>query len=557
MQKIRYRLAALAAALLLAAALGGAMAGYRASAAEADWLTPADLWIVDAAEEEPNSMYLPENRQFLCSGGIEVTGNRIWSSTFSGGSTEPHLLNHGVVVYSDDGGKTWNDPFIVIDNLTHPDTVRVYEVTVWEDPGGRLWIFYCQTGDPWGSGAVSSAAFAFVIENPQAAPAEMKIEDMGMLYGGMSLNKPTVIELADGKTQWLRSAHMNWTTVTDVFASDDEGETWYKKGTAEGTACGAHETSVVQLSDGALMMTKRIDEGVGGGLEISYSADYGATWSRYEDELGAPFVNPGARTYMFKLQSGSLLLINNFHPSQRTNLTAFLSTDDGMTFPYSLVLDDRADVSYPDATQADDGTIYVCWDKGRTTYAETRLSSFTEEDVMRGSFGADGLYKVPVIKGPAYADVAAWTGESEPVVRVGLGTDLAAAAAGLPTQLNVTDSAGGSHTVRGSWSCGGYDGDTPGTYTFVFTPEAGALPANVEDVRGVLRVDVTVAETAAPAPDGSGTEDPAPDGSGTGSDPAPDEGCGGCGGTAAGVSLGLGALFAGTACAALCKKRKN
>ena len=55
------------------------MAGHRASAAEADWLTPADLWIVDAAEEEPNSMYLPGNRQFLCSGGIEVTGNRIWS----------------------------------------------------------------------------------------------------------------------------------------------------------------------------------------------------------------------------------------------------------------------------------------------------------------------------------------------------------------------------------------------------------------------------------------------------------------------------------------------
>ncbi len=42
-----------------------------------------------------------------------------------------------------------------------------------------------------------------------------------------------------------------------------------------------------------------------------------------------------------------------------------LSEDDGATWKYSLMIDERDDVSYPDAKEADDGYIYITYDRER------------------------------------------------------------------------------------------------------------------------------------------------------------------------------------------------
>jgi len=59
-----------------------------------------------------------------------------------------------------------------------------------------------------------------------------------------------------------------------------------------------------------------------------------------------------------------LLLVNT--PSavfgDRKSLVASLSEDDGKTWPYSLLLDDRRFMTYPDVTQAEDGRLYVVYD---------------------------------------------------------------------------------------------------------------------------------------------------------------------------------------------------
>ena len=98
-------------------------------AADSPWFTSADLIFVD---ENSDSKY-QINRQFICSGGIEVTGDRLWGSTFSGGHTEPHTDNYFAVTFSDDQGKTWNDPFIAIDNLTYPEGTRVIDCAMWKE----------------------------------------------------------------------------------------------------------------------------------------------------------------------------------------------------------------------------------------------------------------------------------------------------------------------------------------------------------------------------------------------------------------------------------------
>jgi hypothetical protein len=61
---------------------------------------------------------------------------------------------------------------------------------------------------------------------------------------------------------------------------------------------------------------------------------------------------------------------------------AFLSPDDGKTWKGGLMLDERSGVSYPDAIQSGDGSIYVLYDRNRATDSEILMAKFTEEDVM-------------------------------------------------------------------------------------------------------------------------------------------------------------------------------
>jgi hypothetical protein len=61
-----------------------------------------------------------------------------------------------------------------------------------------------------------------------------------------------------------------------------------------------------------------------------------------------------------------------------------LSEDDGKTWYGHLVLDERADVSYPDGVERSDGVSYVIYDRERTGAKEILLATFTEDDVAAG-----------------------------------------------------------------------------------------------------------------------------------------------------------------------------
>jgi len=76
----------------------------------------------------------------------------------------------------------------------------------------------------------------------------------------------------------------------------------------------------------------------------------------------------------------------------RSHLAAFVSDDDGATWTGGLMLDDRQRVTYPDGTQAPDGTIHVIYDFERGTLTRdghagvgaVMLATFREEDVRAG-----------------------------------------------------------------------------------------------------------------------------------------------------------------------------
>ena len=62
-------------------------------------------------------------------------------------------------------------------------------------------------------------------------------------------------------------------------------------------------------------------------------------------------------------------------------MTVYLSEDDGMTWKYKKLIDERMDVSYPDVDFYN-GKIYLTYDRERIRAKEILLATFTEEDIM-------------------------------------------------------------------------------------------------------------------------------------------------------------------------------
>ncbi|MBQ2336531.1 MAG: exo-alpha-sialidase, partial [Victivallales bacterium] len=85
------------------------------------------------------------------------------------------------------------------------------------------------------------------------------------------------------------------------------------------------------------------------------------------------------------LQSGNLLLVNNDSDTKRAKMTAWLSKDDGRTWPYALTLDPvDHDVAYPDGKQAPDGSIYIIHDFARREGGFVFMHHVTEDDIVAG-----------------------------------------------------------------------------------------------------------------------------------------------------------------------------
>jgi predicted neuraminidase len=68
----------------------------------------------------------------------------------------------------------------------------------------------------------------------------------------------------------------------------------------------------------------------------------------------------------------------------RSNLAAYVSSDDGETWGGGLMIDQRAGVSYPDGQQDSDGVIRIIYDYNRVSDRNILMATFREEDAAAG-----------------------------------------------------------------------------------------------------------------------------------------------------------------------------
>lgn len=328
--------------------------------------------------------------------GIERTPEgRLWSCWVGNGDSPNGFF---MLATSEDGGTTWSKPRVVIDPTDPPDAPQRRSLVgnLWTDPLGRLWCFFDQS-----LGYFDGRAGDWFIrcDNPDAdEPVWTKPV---RLADGCTLNKPTVLKNGDWLLPvalWtrdrigpalLKDAHKDLDAIrmANVFVSTDQGQTWTRRGGVAFPETDFDEHMLVELKDGRLWMLARTKRGI----SESHSSDGGTTWSAPQP---SSIKNCSARFFIRRLASGHLLLVKNgpvdVRLPRRSSLTAFLSTDDGRTWPHQLLLDDRAEVSYPDGIQAPDGMIHLLYDWNRHTDAEILLARFREEDIVAGRFSSPG-----------------------------------------------------------------------------------------------------------------------------------------------------------------------
>ncbi len=334
--------------------------------------------------------YSTQNRLWQGIPGIEVTPKGRVFSTFYSGGTKEEVNNFAVLVCSEDG-ISFGEPIAAV----FKEGYRCYDPCLWIDPLGRLWFIWACAPD--------HAVYAVICDDPDAD--ELCWGEEIKLGVDVMMNKPTVLSTGE----WLFPIavwHKNvctggFTSNRDedeqkafVYRSTDCGKSFVRLGGTDVAQRSFDEHMILELKNGRLAMFVRTYYGIA----VCYSDDGGQSWSEGEDSaLGGP----SSRFFISRLKSGRILLVNHYNYTGRSHLTAMLSEDECKSWKYKLLLDERTDVSYPDAKEAEDGYIYVTYDRQRGAYLdsldkvyssarEILYARITEEDIINGSLVSSG-----------------------------------------------------------------------------------------------------------------------------------------------------------------------
>jgi len=341
--------------------------------------------VYDPLNNNPEKKYADEERMYQGIPTIERSKNGSFFYAFYSGAAGEEKGNFILLFKSDADGSFDFRPVMAIEPPT-PDC-RVFDPCLWFDPDGRLWLFYSQS---YGVGTHIDGRLGVWAMRCEDPGQSLVFSEPRRIANGVMMNKPTVTR--DGS--WLLPcaiwhafpSHYNSLpeeNFSNVYRSADKGGSFELIGRSATEKRMIDEHMIVERRDGSLMMFIRSTGGIG----VSYSYDGGVTW---DDRTELARRGPNTRFVFRRLKSGRIILV--YHPEGcgRSDLTAWLSEDDGVSFVGGLLLDDRYETSYPDLTEDDEGNIYIAYDYNRTTDKEMNIAKITEEDILAGTLVSKG-----------------------------------------------------------------------------------------------------------------------------------------------------------------------
>jgi sialidase-1 len=270
-------------------------------------------------------------------------------SQFSGGQ-EDHSPSEIAEIHSDDQGRTWSKPRVVVPTGSYQNIMSVSFLRL---ASGKLVRFHCVKKTKW----LDCHPVMSVSTDEGASWSEPKL--VFDAPGYFVLNNDRVIQTASGRlimpvgyhrTSGAADERASWDSraIAMWYYSDDEGTTWKEASTWWGipvvSESGLQEPGVVQLADGSLFGWARTDQRA----QYQFSSkDDGLSWSA---PVVSPLKSPNSPASIKRLpKSDTLMVVYNDHsgrvpapksPKQRSPLVAAFSTDGAKTWVAPQVIEE-------------------------------------------------------------------------------------------------------------------------------------------------------------------------------------------------------------------------
>lgn len=270
---------------------------------------------------------------------------------FQGGTADHATADlHGM--HSDDGGRTWGKPFLVVANDAQQN---VMSVSLLRLQSGAILLGYLRKN--------SDKDCRYVVrhstDEAQSWGPEIAVTQPVSYY---VVNNDRVIQLASGRLLVPAADHVDvskWPNSPAVcFLSDDEGKTW-RRGSGEVRlgGIGCQEPGVIELKDGRVAMIIRNSLG---SVYKAISDDGGETWGK---PASTGLTAPASPASIARIPStGDLLLVWNHSKTRRVPLTAALSADDGQTWSHLRDLETKgSSFAYTSITWVKDSAVLSHW----------------------------------------------------------------------------------------------------------------------------------------------------------------------------------------------------
>jgi len=297
------------------------------------------------------------------------------------------------------GDSRWSEPFLMADSQDLPDCNPVLFV----DPRGTLWLFWIAVqNNEWGGSLLKyRTSTDYSHDGPpkwnwqdviHCRPTRLEelflktVEEVEKKYAELlSQNEELRKEIDEVKVAatkklsqrlgWMTRVHPIMTSdkrimlglYSDVFNcslaafTEDWGATWQFSEPILTVDLGNIQPAFLKKKDGTIVALMR-DNGFPKRIRRAESHDNGVTWS---DVVPMDIPNPGSSVDATVLQNGHWVLICNDTVQGRHILSAYLSEDEGTTWPYKKRLEDfppeKGSGAYPSVIQASDGTIHCTY----------------------------------------------------------------------------------------------------------------------------------------------------------------------------------------------------
>ncbi|QHN03010.1 SUMF1/EgtB/PvdOfamily nonheme iron enzyme [Granulicella sp. WH15] len=252
---------------------------------------------------------------------------------------------------------------------------------------GKIWLF-------WGfPRLIGAGPFCYAISNDNGATWSPVIFPYFPNPIGRYVSQPinSIVRAKDG-TIYIptdstgRDSDGNG-SVSAVWATKDEGKTWYDTG---GRTAGRH-TTIVMAKNGDILGFGGKNSNIEGRMPLARSTDGGKTWTKSK----TPFdqLLSGERPSVIRLASGRLFFVADYNPTNQKHIHkdgsyVALSDDDGATWTMKKLPSDVLTVGYTTATQGPDGIIHVVTSKNKPDYEIELNEAWVLDKNASGDTGA-------------------------------------------------------------------------------------------------------------------------------------------------------------------------